>query len=59
MEKKAKIALEDGTILEGESFGHETTATGEIIFSTGMSGYVEALTDPSFKGQILMSTYPR
>lgn len=54
----AKIALEDGTILKGEGFGHETTATGEIVFSTGMTGYVEELTDPSFKGQILMSTYP-
>ncbi|MDR0900652.1 MAG: glutamine-hydrolyzing carbamoyl-phosphate synthase small subunit [Methanobrevibacter sp.] len=58
MENEAKIALEDGTIIKGEGFGHETTATGEIVFSTGMTGYVEALTDPSFKGQILMSTYP-
>jgi len=58
MEKKAKIALEDGTIIKGEGFGHETTATGEVVFSTGMTGYVEGLTDPSFKGQILMSTYP-
>ncbi|KZX10631.1 glutamine-hydrolyzing carbamoyl-phosphate synthase small subunit [Methanobrevibacter curvatus] len=56
--KKAKLALEDGTIIEGKAFGHETTATGEIVFSTGMCGYVESLTDPSFKGQILMSTYP-
>ncbi|MCL2687260.1 MAG: glutamine-hydrolyzing carbamoyl-phosphate synthase small subunit [Methanobrevibacter sp.] len=54
----AKIALEDGTVMKGEAFGHETTATGEIVFSTGMTGYVEGLTDPSFKGQILMSTYP-
>ncbi|MDR2624308.1 MAG: glutamine-hydrolyzing carbamoyl-phosphate synthase small subunit [Methanobrevibacter sp.] len=58
MENKAKIALEDGTIIEGESFGYQTTATGEIVFSTGMTGYVESLTDPSFNGQILMSTYP-
>ena len=58
MEKKAKIALEDGTVIKGEGFGHETTATGEVVFSTGMTGYVESLTDPSFKGQILMSTYP-
>ncbi|KZX15191.1 carbamoyl-phosphate synthase small chain [Methanobrevibacter cuticularis] len=58
MENEAKIALEDGTIIKGEGFGHETTATGEVVFSTGMTGYVEALTDPSFKGQILMSTYP-
>lgn len=54
----AKIALEDGTIIKGDGFGYETTATGEVVFSTGMVGYVENLTDPSFKGQILMSTYP-
>ena len=58
MVKVAKLALEDGTILKGEAFGYETTKTGEVVFSTGMVGYVESLTDPSFKGQILMSTYP-
>jgi len=58
MKNEAKIALEDGTIIEGESFGYETATTGEIVFSTGMTGYVESLTDPSFNGQILMSTYP-
>lgn len=58
MVKEAKLALEDGTILKGESFGHETTSKGEVVFSTGMVGYTESLTDPSFKGQILMSTYP-
>lgn len=56
--KTAKLALEDGTILIGEGFGAETIKTGEIVFSTAMTGYVESLTDPSFKGQILMSTYP-
>lgn len=56
--KTAKLALEDGTVLEGEGFGAETIKTGEIVFSTAMTGYVESLTDPSFKGQILMSTYP-
>jgi len=55
---EAKIALEDGTILKGEGFGHETTNAGEVVFATGMSGYTESLTDPSFKGDILMSTYP-
>ena len=55
---EAKIALEDGTVLKGEGFGHETTSVGEVVFSTGMTGYTEALTDPSFKGDILMSTYP-
>lgn len=58
MVKTAKLALEDGTILIGDGFGAETIKTGEIVFSTSMSGYVESLTDPSFKGQILMSTYP-
>ncbi|KZX10276.1 glutamine-hydrolyzing carbamoyl-phosphate synthase small subunit [Methanobrevibacter filiformis] len=58
MEIGAKLALEDGTIIKGEGFGHETTKLGEIVFSTGMAGYVESLTDPSFKGQVLMSTYP-
>jgi carbamoyl-phosphate synthase small subunit len=58
MVKEAKIALEDGTILKGEAFGYETTNVGEVVFSTGMTGYTESLTDPSFKGEILMSTYP-
>ena len=58
MLKEAKLALEDGTILKGESFGFETTKTGEVVFATGMTGYVESLTDPSYKGQLLMNTYP-
>ncbi len=58
MVKIAKLALEDGTILKGEAFGYETTKLGELVFSTGMGGYTESLTDPSFKGEILMSTYP-
>jgi carbamoyl-phosphate synthase small subunit len=58
MLKKAKLALEDGTIIKGEGFGFETIKTGEVVFATGMTGYVESLTDPSYKGQILMSTYP-
>ncbi len=58
MIKEAKLALEDGTILYGEGFGFETTKTGEVVFATGMTGYVESLTDPSYKGQLLMNTYP-
>ena len=58
MGKIAKLALEDGTVLKGEAFGYETTKLGELVFSTGMGGYTESLTDPSFKGEILMSTYP-
>ncbi|HCJ67659.1 MAG TPA: carbamoyl phosphate synthase small subunit, partial [Elusimicrobia bacterium] len=58
MEKKAKIALEDGTVFEGISFGYPGEKTGEIIFNTGMTGYPEVLTDPSYKGQIVTMTYP-
>ena len=55
---KAYLALEDGTFLEGEGFGSKGRAYGELVFETGMTGYVEALTDPSYNGQILMLTYP-
>lgn len=58
MVNEAKLALEDGTIIKGESFGYQTVNVGEVVFSTGMGGYTESLTDPSFKGDILMSTYP-
>ncbi len=58
MPEEAKLALEDGTIYKGEAFGFETIKTGEVVFTTGMTGYVESLTDPSYKGQILLSTYP-
>ena len=57
-----KLFLEDNSMFEGESFGHEgvrsSLASGEVVFSTGMTGYVESLTDPSFAGQILVCTYP-
>ena len=55
---KAIIALEDGTIFEGESFTGPGEVTGEIVFNTGMSGYQETLTDPSYRGQIVAMTYP-
>lgn len=55
---KATLALEDGTIVEGRGFGAEGLAEGELVFNTSMTGYVEALTDPSYAGQILMMTYP-
>ena len=58
MPEEAKLALEDGTIYKGEGFGFKTIKPGEVVFATGMTGYVESLTDPSYKGQILMSTYP-
>jgi len=55
---KAILALEDGTVVEGEGWGAEGTALGELVFATPFTGYEEALTDPSYKGQILMPTYP-
>ncbi len=56
--KKAYILLADGTVLTGESFGATGTTIGEIVFATGMTGYQEMLTDPSYYGQILTQTYP-
>ncbi|MFZ5430969.1 MAG: glutamine-hydrolyzing carbamoyl-phosphate synthase small subunit [Bacteroidota bacterium] len=55
---KAKLILEDGTVFEGKSFGYEKSAAGEVVFYTGMTGYPESLTDPSYSGQILVSSYP-
>src|SRR5260370_983388 len=52
------LLLEDGTEFEGTSFGYEGESSGEVVFCTGMVGYPEALTDPSFAGQILTMTYP-
>lgn len=54
----AAIALSDGTILQGKGFGAEKEVTGEVVFNTSLVGYEESLTDPSYKGQILISTYP-
>ena len=56
--KKAILQLEDGSRYEGFSFGHEQSASGELVFYTAMTGYPESLTDPSYKGQILIPTYP-
>ncbi|MFH1361915.1 MAG: glutamine-hydrolyzing carbamoyl-phosphate synthase small subunit [bacterium] len=55
---KAILALEDGTIFEGTSFGATGEQTGEVVFNTSMTGYQEILTDPSYKGQIVTMTYP-
>ena len=57
-DKGAVLVLEDGTIIHGVGFGAIKKITGEVVFNTGMVGYTEALTDPSYKGQILMQTYP-
>ncbi|MDO8523963.1 MAG: glutamine-hydrolyzing carbamoyl-phosphate synthase small subunit [bacterium] len=53
-----KLILEDGTAFEGKSFGAKRGASGEVVFNTGMVGYVESLSDPSYEGQILVLTYP-
>lgn len=53
-----KLILKDGTEYEGESFGAQTDSSGEVVFNTGMAGYPESLTDPSYFGQILVLTYP-
>jgi len=51
---KATLTLEDGSKFEGVSFGAEKSVNGEVVFSTGMVGYTESLTDPSYRGQVLM-----
>ena len=56
--KKGKLILKDGHIFEGMIFGAEKSTSGEVVFSTGMVGYPESLTDPSFHGQILTFTSP-
>ena len=56
--KKATLVLQDGTELVGKSFGYELPVSGEVVFSTAMTGYPESLTDPSFAGQMLTLTYP-
>src|SRR5512143_2907832 len=55
--KKAILALADGLVFEGHSFGAEGETSGEIVFNTSMTGYQEILTDPSYKGQIVTMTY--
>jgi carbamoyl-phosphate synthase small subunit len=55
---KAILALADGTVFEGESFGAEGETAGEVVFNTSMTGYQEILTDPSYRGQLVAMTYP-
>ena len=52
------VLLEDGTRFDGDCVGHDAHATGEVVFTTGMSGYQESMTDPSFAGQLITFTYP-
>lgn len=57
-DKRALLVLEDGTTFEGRSFGYDVSTAGEVVFNTAMTGYPESLTDPSYEGQILVTTYP-
>ena len=56
--KKAYLVLENGMIFEGKSFGFEKEISGEVVFNTSMAGYLEALTDPRYHGQLLVQTFP-
>ena len=58
MKREAKLILSDGTVFFGWSFGYEGDTSGEVVFNTAMTGYPESLTDPSYAGQILVTTYP-
>ena len=55
---KAWLILADGTVFEGTSIGSVGTTIGETVFTTGMTGYIETLTDPSYYGQIVTQTFP-
>ncbi len=55
---KAYLVLEDGTVVQGRAFGAAADTVGELVFTTGMVGYLETLTDPSYYGQIIMQTFP-
>ena len=58
MKKKAYLILDDGTVFEGISFGADVDTVGELVFTTGMCGYIETLTDESYFGQIVLQTFP-
>lgn len=58
MSEKLYLALENGSVFEGRSFGAKGNIIGEIVFTTGMTGYLETLTDPSYYGQIVLQTFP-
>lgn len=58
MEKKRYLLLENGRVFEGMAFGAEGDVTGEVVFTTAMTGYLETLTDPSYYGQIVIQTFP-
>ena len=58
MEQTAYLILQNGQVFTGKRFGADGDVTGEVVFSTSMVGYVEALTDPNYYGQIVVQTFP-
>ena len=56
--KQARLVLEDGAVYEGESFGATADTIGEVVFNTSLTGYQEIATDPSYRFQIVVMTYP-
>ena len=58
MEKTAYLVMENGAVFKGKSFGAEGEVTAEVVFTTGMTGYLETLTDKSYFGQIAVQTFP-
>ncbi|MDO4830482.1 MAG: carbamoyl phosphate synthase small subunit [Clostridia bacterium] len=58
MSRTAYLILENGTVFEGKAFGTEKETTGELVFTTAMTGYLETLTDPSYYGQVVIQTFP-
>ena len=58
MDNKVYLLLENGDVFEGKSFGAQGRASGEAVFTTGMTGYLETLTDPSYCGQMVVQTFP-
>lgn len=57
-EKKVYLTLQNGQTYEGKRFGADGEVLGELVFTTGMTGYIETLTDPSYYGQIVIQTFP-
>ena len=58
MEQKGFLILENAMVFEGKAFGYRGESTGEVVFTTSMTGYLETLTDPSYYGQIVVHTFP-
>ena len=56
--KRGYLVLQDGQVFQGYRFGADGDTVGELVFTTGMCGYIETLTDPSYAGQIVLQTYP-